>query len=277
MEIDPEAFNAFEARGWEQRAEGYHEFFEPITGAVIEPLLDSADVAAGLRVLDVASGPGYVAAAAAERETLVTGVDLSAGMVKLAQRLQPELDFVRGDAEALPFEDESFDAVVANFAILHVGRPERAVAEFARVLAPGGRLALSVWDEPERCRLFGHFIEAVAEAGVEPPADAPAGPDFFRFSEPAELLRLLTGAGLGDGEVETVSFSHTLERSDELFDGLLDGTVRMGSLIAGQGEDDQRAIRRALERRLEGARGPSGLTLPVSVRIGSATKTGSER
>jgi SAM-dependent methyltransferase len=119
--VDADAFNAFEAAGWERQVAGYEDFFVPITVRLIGPLLDAAGVAAGAQALDVATGPGYVAAAAAERGASVIGVDIAEGMLALARRLHPQLEFRQGDAEALPFDDASFDAVVANFVLLHVG------------------------------------------------------------------------------------------------------------------------------------------------------------
>src|SRR3954454_11033676 len=142
--VDADAFNAFEAAGWETQVSGYEDFFGPITTRLVGPLLDAAQVDRAARVLDVASGPGHVAAAAAERGAVVIGVDIAEGMISLARRLYPQLDFRPGDAESLPFADRSFDAVVANFALLHVGRPERAAAELARVLDVDGRVALTV-------------------------------------------------------------------------------------------------------------------------------------
>jgi ubiquinone/menaquinone biosynthesis C-methylase UbiE len=135
--IDPDAFNAFEAAGWEERALAYDRFFGSTTSQAVEPLLDAASVAAGTRVLDIATGPGYVAAEAARRGASVVGVDVAAAMVALARRLHPGLEFREADAHALPFEEASFDAVVGNFAILHLGRPNEAVAEFVRTLARG--------------------------------------------------------------------------------------------------------------------------------------------
>jgi len=136
--IDADAFNAFEAAGWETKAVGYDRFFGAITSRVIEPLLDAAAVGSGSHVLDVASGPGYVAAAAARRGASVVGLDISSAMVALATKAHPDVDFRQGDVHDLALPDGSFDAVVANFLILHLGRPEQAAAELARVLAPGG-------------------------------------------------------------------------------------------------------------------------------------------
>jgi ubiquinone/menaquinone biosynthesis C-methylase UbiE len=134
--IEPDAFNAFEAAGWEKRAEDYDRFFRQLTSRMVQPLLDAASVTSGTRVLDIATGPGYVAGQAAARGAEVVGVDIAEAMVALARRLHLDVDFRQADAHALPFDDSSFDAVVGNFAILHLGRPEQAAAEFARVLVP---------------------------------------------------------------------------------------------------------------------------------------------
>ena len=245
--FDPGAFNAFEAAAWEARADAYHGFFAPITTRVIPALLDLAGAGPGCRLLDVATGPGYAAAAAVARGAEVIGLDVAAEMVSVARRLHPDLEFRQGDAEQLPFGGGSFDAVTANFAVLHLGRPERAAAEMARVLAPGGVVALSAWDLPERCRLVGVLVEAVAEVGVPPPANVPPGPSFFRFSSDDQLVELLTGAGLDDVTVRTASFSQRLPSADALWDGLLEGTVRMRATVLGHPPDVQRRIRAAFD------------------------------
>ena len=203
---DADAFNAFEVAGWERQVAGYEDFFVPITARLAVPLLEATAVGEGTRVLDVATGPGHIAAAAAERGASVVGADVAEGMLALARRLHPQLEFVYGDAEDLPFEDGSFDAVIAGFVLLHLGRPEQAAAEFARVLRPGGRVALAMWDTPDRSRLPGVLVQAIADAGAAPPPDLPPGPPIFRFSEEAELRGLL--GALEDVEVETVSFLH---------------------------------------------------------------------
>ena len=151
--VDSDAFNAFESAGWEKQAAGYEDFFGQITTRLVEPLLDAAEIGRGTQVLDVATGPGYVAAKAAERGAAPIGLDNAGAMLSIARRRHPQVEFCRGNVEALPFSDHSFDAVVGNFILLHLGRPEQAAAEFVRVLAPGGRLALTVWDVPERARL----------------------------------------------------------------------------------------------------------------------------
>ena len=176
VSIDLDAFDDFEASAWEERVEGYTGFFGAVTGRLVEPLLDLARVGPGTRVLDVATGPGYVAAEAARRGGAVCAVDVAEAMVAQAVAEHPDVEFRQADAQSLPFEDGIFDAVVGNFGLPHFGRPELAVAEGVRVLAPGGRLALTTWDVPAEMRMFGVFLEAVADAGAGPPDGFHRGP-----------------------------------------------------------------------------------------------------
>jgi SAM-dependent methyltransferase len=270
--LDADAFNAFEADGWEQTAAGYDRFFSTITPRMVEPLLDAAAVAAGTRVLDAATGPGYVAARAAERGASVIGVDVAGSMLALAGRLHPGLDLRTADVHALPFENGAFDAVVGNFVILHLGRPEAAAAEFARVLAPGGRLALTVWDLPVRARFLGVFLDAVAEAGARAPEDIPVGPDFFRFSVDEEFDSLFRNEGFEDRRIETVAFTYRAANADALWSGFLDGTVRTSALILRQPPETQLRIREAFDRLVGEFEEPDGIELPVSVKLASGRK-----
>jgi ubiquinone/menaquinone biosynthesis C-methylase UbiE len=270
--VDPDAFNRFEAAGWEARADGYEDFFGPITTRVVEPLLDAAAVERGSRVLDVASGPGYVAASAAARGASVLGVDIAEAMLALARRLHPGLEFRSGDAEALSLPDASVDAVVVNFGLLHLGHPERACAEFARVLVGGGRLALTVWDLPERAAFLGVFLDALAAAGATPPADIPVGPSFFRFSEETEFTALLDGAGLEAVQVQTIAFTHREPSSEALWTGLLGGAVRTTALINRQPVEMQQRIRAEFDRLVAQYAAGAGLELPVSVKLASGRR-----
>ncbi len=138
-----------------------------------------------MTLLDVACGPGLITAALKGSNVTVVGADLSTEMLRVARQLNPDARFEQADAEALPFPDESFDAVSCNFGMLHFGDPPRAIGEAARVLRRGGdgRYAYAVWDTPERNPALSIIMTAVKPyvAGTV----MPEGPPYFRYADRA--------------------------------------------------------------------------------------------
>jgi SAM-dependent methyltransferase len=272
-QIDAEAFRDFERDAHDEIADGYRRFFTAVTDYAVEPLLDAASVRAGTRVLDVATGPGVVAFRATGRgASAVIGVDLAPRMLELAAAQYPGVDFRLADAEDLPLADRSFDCVVSNFGIGHFPRPERALSEFVRVLTPGGTVAVSWWDLPARHRVNGIFFDAMKEAGAAPPVDLPTGPPMFRFSNDQELSRALRSTGFGEVTVRGFSFVHPLASPDELWNGILGGTVRTSIGIRRQPKEVQARIRSAFKRLVQEYAGHGGIKVPVAFKIGSGRK-----
>jgi len=269
---DGTAFRTFEAAGWNDRAPTYDRFIGRLTSRVLDQLLDAAGVVTGSRMLDVATGPGYASAAAERRGARVVGVDVAPAMVDIARRANPGLDFRVAEAEALPFHDESFDAVVSNFLVPHLSDHVRVVAEFCRVLANNGRVALTTWDTPDRMRLLGVFVDAFRVAGAEPPGDIPIGPPFYRFADRGALTMLLIDGGFTDVNVETIGFNQHVSSKDELWKGILSGTVRTRAFITGQGELMRRKIRSAFDTAMLEFQVAGGFEVPVSVTIGIGRK-----
>lgn len=272
-QINADAFRDFERAAHDEIAEGYRRFFSAVTDYAVEPLLDAAAVRAGRRVLDVATGPGVVAFRAANRGAVaVTGIDLAPRMLELAAAQYPRVDFRQADAENLPLADHSFDCVVSNFGLGHFPRPERALSEFVRVLTPGGAVAVSWWDFPARHRVMGIFFDAMNEAGATPPAELPTGPPMFRFSDDQELSGALRSAGLAEVTVRGFSFIHPLASPEELWNGILGGTVRTSIGIRRQPKEVQDRIRTAFERLVRAYRGHGGIRVPVAFKIGSGRR-----
>jgi ubiquinone/menaquinone biosynthesis C-methylase UbiE len=273
--VTADAFDVFEREGWRRgRASPYHRGLGPLTSQAVAALLDAARVGGGAAVLDVASGPGYAAARAAARGAEVTAIDVSPEMVELAASLHPGVRFEVADAGALPFADASFDAVVANFLMPHVADLPGVVAELARVVRPGGRVALTTWD-PDAPGFLRALMQAVAAAGARPPEHLPAGPDFFQYAGDREFARLLVDAGLERPAVAIATFSHPVVDLDAFLSGVVDGTVRMNALIAGQSPDTRERIGQAYAERLAPWRSASGFDLPFGVKVGSAGKPAS--
>jgi SAM-dependent methyltransferase len=206
--IDVDAFRDFERSAHDEIADGYRRFFTAVTGYAVEPLLDAASVRAGARLLDVATGPGVVAFRAVGRGATAVGVDLAPHMLALAAAHHPGVDFRLGDAEDLALAAHSFDGVVCNFGIGHFPRPERALGEFVRVLAPGGVAAVSWWDFPERNRVNGIFFDAMNAARVRrcfasripgswPPRCAPPGSGRCRCANSLSPIQWRTRTSCG--------------------------------------------------------------------------------
>jgi SAM-dependent methyltransferase len=260
-----DAFKAFEAAGWSERAGTFGTLVARATAEAIEPLLDAAGVAAGMRVLDVGCGLGDLAAAAAARGAQATGADLAEGMLAAARRRHPEVEFALADGEDLPFADAAFDATLAAFVINHLPDPERGAAELARVTRPGGRVAVAMWGPFERVPLLGLPARAAEAAGV-PDDDGPGGPCSTRFTDAAELARVL--AVLGDVRVEEREFTLRVGGFDELWSGVLGGTVRTARRLVAGGD----AVREALAQVAEPYRDGAGYALPTLVRIASGRR-----
>ena len=269
---DAEQLRAFEREGHNALAQGYSAFFAQVTALAIAPLLDAVRLTPGMRVLDVATGPGNLAAAASARGAQPVGVDLSSGMIDLARRRHPGIEFREADVEHLPFADGTFDAVVCSFGLGHFPYPDAAVAECLRTLKKGGRIACAWWAEPDRQRVQGLFREAAADVGIPPPAGLPAGHSSLRFCQPAELLRLLREAGLADVALEEHTGTHLVRSAQELWNCGLGGMVLAGAAIRAQDKATQDVVWAAFERRALAYKCENGLNVPIAFRIGSGRK-----
>jgi SAM-dependent methyltransferase len=266
---DSAGFHDFEHRGWESVAGEYNRRFAALTSQSIPALLHAVRAGPGVRLLDVACGPGYAAAAARQAGCEVLGIDFASRMVELARAAQPEIEFREGDAENLPFPDASFGAVVMNFGMLHLGQPDRAIREAARVLRQGGRYAFTVWDVPERATGFHIVLDAIQTYGRSD-VPLPEGPPFFRFSDPQECRRTLSGFGFTNVKVQTVPQVWRLDSGVELFEAFLMAAVRTAALLHGQTPEALDLIRAEIVNRAEAYRreGRIELSMPAVLTSG---------
>lgn len=192
-------------------------------------------------------------------------------MVALASEKNPSLTFQEGDAESLPFADRSFDAVAINFGVLHLERPDTALAEAHRVLRSGGRCAFTVWASPNTSIGFAIVLNAIETYGrMDVPL--PAGPPFFRFSDAAEASRSMTAVGFADPTVETVPLVWRLTSGEALFEAFLQGAVRTAALLRGQTTDAMGKIRGAIVEGAERYRHGTALELPMAAVLTSGTR-----
>jgi len=292
-------FKELEHTNWERSAEAYAVGFGPVTVQTVGALLQSARAPApGQRILDVACGPGFVAESivetATERRWLggdavdVVAVDFARSMLEIAERRLAvtrgaqaggaSVSFVEADAESLPFDDASVDAVVCNYGVLHLSQPDTFLREAYRCLRPGGWLALSVWAPPEETEAFRLVLESVQVAG-NPEVPLPEGPPFFRFGDPAEARRSLISAGFSPESVECTKVPQfwEVQDADELYQTFLNGTARSRALLEGQTPREERAVRRHMQGLLDGimeGRPRRELSVPGVVSAGQKQKQG---
>src|SRR3954453_6088840 len=139
-------------------AEVYEKCFVPaIFGQWAPQLADAAKVSSKDRVLDVGCGTGVLARAVAARVAApdqVTGLDINEGMLTVARRIEPRIDWRHGDATELPFSDDTYDVVMSQFSLMYFPDRIGAVKEMVRVLKPGGRLVVAVWGPYERATSY---------------------------------------------------------------------------------------------------------------------------
>ncbi len=249
MDSANQTFGDFEQAGWEDASTitEYDRHLSLVTTQCIGALLDDASVGAGCRVLDVATGAGYVAAAAASRGAVPVGIDFSGAQVRLARERYPAVEFEQADAEALPFESDTFDAVVNAYGMCHLPDPDRALREAFRVLKVGGRIAFAVWDVPERTVGFGAVYAAIRAHGSLD-VGLPVGPNFFLFSDPERSIEALRNAGFVSPAVRQVPQVWRIADPDQLFDIVSRSTVRAAATLRAQSPQARDAIRAALRQ-----------------------------
>jgi SAM-dependent methyltransferase len=270
MSVEAEAIRAFEHVGWQRAAAHYGESFAPATAPFIPALLDAASISQGMRVLDVACGPGYAASAAADRGAAAEGLDFSAAMVGVARAMYPSIAVTEGDAEDLPHPDGAFDAVVSNFGLHHVPRPVATLAQAKRVLLAGGRVAFTVWAAPADNVAWGLVFDAITRHGTASATQAP--PPGGSFNRSQDCLNALAQAGFAEPAARVVGAEWAVASARDLLAALSAGTVRMAALIAAQNASTLPAIAADIERNAARYRNGDRLRIPIAAILGHGRK-----
>ena len=238
---------------------------------VAEQLVDTADLRAGWRVLDVATGSGNAAIAAARLGTEAVGIDYVPALLErgreraAAEGLQVEL--LEGDAEALPFPDASFDAVTSVFGTMFAPDHEQAAAELLRVTRPGGTIALASWTP---AGFIGAMFRTIG-AHVPPPPGVPS--PMLWGTEP--YLRELFGDGITSLEVTQRTFTWRLRSAEEFvafFRTWYGPTLKAFAALEGVARDALEADLVALARRFDRLGAADAVAIPATYAEAVATR-----
>jgi len=194
---------------WQKHISTIRMMFAPVT----EALIDEARIVEGFSVLDVAGGSGEPSLTIAETvgpTGSVTATDAVAEMVDAAKteaqrRGTTNVAFRQCAADSLPFESESFDAVVCRLGVMFFPDPLAALREMLRVTKNGGAMALAVWDKSE-LNPFSYVITNVVGRYFDSPPPDPSVPGAFRFAEPGVLAGLLKDAGATEVKEQSLKF-----------------------------------------------------------------------
>lgn len=209
----------------------------------------------GERFLDIATGTGWTARRLAARGATVTGIDIGEGVIEAAKRLPPGITFQVGDAEALTFDDASFDGVTSTFGVMFVARPEAAGAEIARVTRKGGRVGLITW-------LPGSAVEDIFKTMrpymPPPPTDPPPSP--FAWGREERVRELL-------GEAFDLTFERSatvlrMPSGKAVWDIFVTGYGPTKTLAASLDPEKRAALERDFIAMHEKYRTPAGLAMP---------------
>lgn len=233
-------------------------------------LVDAAAVRPGDLVLDVATGTGVVARAAAAVGADVTGLDFSADMLARAAA-RPDaagVTWMEGDALGLPFADASFDAVVCAHGLQQLPDAAAAVREAVRVLRPGGRFAACVWDRIEHHPPLHALVDALERLVSLEAAENRRVP--VSLGDEESLRVVAEAGGLGDIRLETVTRPTDFADVDDFTEAQLRATPL--SAVGGIDDATREAVHAAVRARLGVAAGEP-LRVPMGVLLLTGRRT----
>jgi ubiquinone/menaquinone biosynthesis C-methylase UbiE len=253
-------------------AAGYEQAFAHLSSHFIPVLLRAGHLSSGHRVLDIATGTGLVAEAALAvvgPSGLVLAADVSPDMIERArERLAraPNVSVRVEDGQALSFPDDSFDTVLCSLGLMFFSDPARGLAEFRRVLRPGGRAAVSVNTVPERS--YNTRVHCIIARHV--PSLTPLAARLFSLGDEARLRTLYEGAGFHDVEVTTAAHRFDVRSFEDYFEPIERGWGSPGQAFVSLPEETRRAVREDVRRDVGDKGGP--IQIDVEFRFASGRK-----
>lgn len=256
-----------------EAANAYEALFVPaLFGQWAVKVADAAGILAGQRVLDVACGTGVLAREAFNRtgpDGQITGLDPSHAMLAVAKQLAPQVEWKQGVAESLPLADRSFDVVVSQFGFMFFTDRPQALREMLRVLTPGGRLAVAVWDYLDNIPAYAAEIALLDQIAGQPSADALRAP--FVLGDRRKLKELFTNAGVVSVKIATESGTARFPSIRSMVEADLRGWLPLMGVILPE-EQIARILREAEHLLKPYVTGQGAMAFEVSAHIVTGTR-----
>lgn len=253
-----------------EQAEMYERMFVP---AIFEqwagPLLDAAEVQPGQRLLDVACGTGVLARRAADRvgpTGEVVGLDLNEGMLTVARRLRPDLEWRLGDAADLPFPAQAFDVVLCQSALMFFPDATHALSEMSRVCRVGGTVGVQVYAALDSQPGYGPWVEVVARHAGREAIDLLG--TYWIHGRLDTLVGRFAAAELGTVDVHTTTGVARWESVEQMVHVEISGTP----LAARISDDAYASILEDSRATLAPYHGPDGLEVPLTAHLVTGRK-----
>lgn len=192
LKINKMGTKTVQGKLWSIAPQKWAQHFEPWFLPMYKDALKHLELTPEHLVLDAGCGSGLFSSMVIKSGAQLIGVDAASGLLELARRRNPENNFLEEDLEALPFADKTFDIVAGFNSFQYAGSFEKALAEATRVLKPGGKLVLGIWDKPENSEAT-EVLKAIGKLLPPPPPGTP-GP--FALSEDGKIESSCKNAGL---------------------------------------------------------------------------------
>ncbi len=266
-------FARLEFEGWTDAAtaRSYATDFATAAEQCVPTFVTAVRAGPGIRALDLCCGHGIVANGLAQSGADTVGLDFSPAMLDMARCNVSGVKFIEGNAMALEFGDNTFDAVTIGFGIPHVRDAKKVFSEVKRILRPGGRFAYSVWHGAEKSGAMKIAFEAIKEHG-DPAVALPPGPDAHTFADKKIAFAALEEAGFSECALKTVECYWLVNDACAVFNYFRDGTVRGSALLRTQPQMNLTQIRKAIRDAVQKEFGSeSPWQIPVPAVVVSAT------
>lgn len=270
--MDVAALKAREVTAWASVAPGWHKHdarLTAYTAPVTHRLIQLADIRAGHRVLDIASGTGEPAIPIAERVGAnghVLGTDLVEEMLvfardKAKRRGLGNIEFRRADGEEIDVPTESFDAVTNRWGLMFMPDPRANLERCHRALKPGGRIALACWAEPER-NPWAAIPLGVLKRHMDVPTPPPGAPGIFSFADPSRIRSALVAAAFNSVTLDEVGVAMEFNSGADYFTFICELAGPIAGLYGRLSPDTQAIVAREVAGEAE----RHGSSPPIVVR-----------